>query len=133
MQNYSDNKAIVRGMWEAYTNNDKEVFYAAMADDIKFTVMGTTRLSMVVHGKQEMADKIITPLTAAIEDGHKVVLDQFIGEGDWVVMLSRGFAVGKNGQPYNQHYAQIFRLEEGLVTEWTEYLDTGMLERILED
>lgn len=133
MSDFPDNKAIVKGMWEAYTNNDKETFFAAMADGIKFTVMGTTRLSLVVHGKQEMMEKIITPLAEAIADGHKIVLDQFICEEDWVVMLSRGFAVGKNGQPYDQHYAQIFRLFKGRVVEWIEYLDTGMLERILGD
>jgi ketosteroid isomerase-like protein len=48
-------------------------------------------------------------------------------------MQSRGFALGKNGQPYDKHYAQIFRLRDGLVVEWIEYLDTAMLARTLDE
>src|SRR4030081_2667768 len=55
------------GMWEAFTAGDKQKFFAAMADDIRFTMMGTTSLSLVTHRKQEMADKILRPLAAALD------------------------------------------------------------------
>ena len=42
-----------------------------------------------------------------------------------------GAARVKNGQPYNNHYAQVFRVRDGMVVEWIEYLDTAMLARIL--
>jgi uncharacterized protein len=128
-----DNKAIVKSMWEALAAGDAETFFAALADDVKFTVMGTTSLSLITHGKQEMGEKILGPLAAALDGGMDLKLDNFIAEGGWVVMQSHGFAVGKNGQPYNNHYCQVFRLRGGLVTEWTEYLDTAMLARILDE
>lgn len=129
----SDNKAVVRSMWEALAAGDAETFFAALADDVKFTVMGTTSLSLVTRGKQEMAEKVLGPLAAALDGGMDLKLDNFIAEGDWVVMQSRGFAVGKNRQPYDNHYCQVFRLRDGLVAEWTEYLDTAMLARILDE
>jgi ketosteroid isomerase-like protein len=100
-------------MWEAFTAGDKQKFFAAMADDIRFTMMGTTSLSLVTHRKQEMADKILRPLAAALDGDVKVSVDNIIAEGDGVVMQSRGFALGKNGQPYDNHYAQIFRPRDG--------------------
>lgn len=126
-----DNRNIVKSMWEALAAGDAETFFAGLADEVKFTVMGTTSLSLVTHGKQEMAEKILGPLAAALDGGMELKIDHFIAEGDWVVMQSRGFAVGKNGQSYNNHYCQVFRLRDGLVAEWTEYLDTAMLARIL--
>jgi ketosteroid isomerase-like protein len=43
------NKDLIRQMWEAFTAGDRQKFFAVMADDIKFTVMGTTSLSLVTH------------------------------------------------------------------------------------
>ena len=126
-------KQVIRDMWEAFTAGDRQRFFAAMADDIKFTVMGTTRLSLVVQGKQEMADKILAPLAAALDGELTIAIDNLIAEGDWVVMQSRGFAKGKNGHSYNNHYAQVFRLRDGLIVEWVEYLDTAMLARLLNE
>ncbi len=125
------NKEVIRRMWEAFTAGDKQKFFAAMDDDIAFTVMGTTSLSVVTHGKKEMAAKVLAPLAEALDGEMTVAVDNIIAEGDWVVMQSRGFGRGKNGQQYNNHYAQVFRLRDGLVVEWTEYLDTAMLGRIL--
>src|SRR3984957_21035236 len=64
MQNNED---LIRQMWEAFTAGDRQKFFAVMADEIKFTVMGTTSLSLVTHGREEMIDRVVTPLAAARE------------------------------------------------------------------
>lgn len=133
MTEANPNKEIIEAMWTSLANGDFERFFAAMADDVKFTVMGTTRLSLVTSGKEDMLAKIMGPLSEAIDGEMKLEFDNFIAEGEWVVMQSRGTAVGKNGKPYNNRYCQVFRLESGLVKEWTEYLDTQMLADILDD
>ncbi len=127
----TENKALIANMWEAFSAGDKKAFFATMADDIKFTVMGSTSLSLVTHGKEEMAAKILKPLAAALDGDMTVTVDSIIADGEWVVMRSRGFGAGKNGQQYNNQYAQFFRVRDGLIAEWIEYLDTGMLERVL--
>jgi len=80
-----------------------------------------------------MIDRVLTPLAAALDGEMTVAIDNIIAEGDWVVMQSRSFGKGKNGQPYNNHYAQVFRVRDGMVVEWIEYLDTAMLARILSE
>jgi len=127
----SNNKEVVRRMWEAFSAGDKQAFFAAMADDVKFTVMGTTSLSQVTRGKEEMIRRVLTPLAAALDGEMTIAIDNIIAEQDCVVMQSRGFGRGKNGKPYNNHYAQVFKLKDGLVVEWVEYLDTAMLAGIL--
>ena len=61
------NKDLIRQMWEALTAGDRQKFFAVMADDIKFTVMGTTSLSLVTHGREEIIDRVLTPLAAALD------------------------------------------------------------------
>ena len=55
------NKDLIRQMWEAFTAGDRQKFFAVMADEIKFTVMGTTSLSLVTHGREEMIDRVLPP------------------------------------------------------------------------
>ena len=99
-----------------------------MADDVRFfTVMGTTRFPGTCNGKQEVINKLLVPRDAELEAGHIVTPDNFIAEGDFVVMQARGNAKAKNGKSYNNHYCQIFRIANGKVHELTEYLDTELV------
>jgi ketosteroid isomerase-like protein len=118
-------------MWQEFSAGNQQGFLSVMADDIRFTVMGTTALSLTTRGKQAMAEKILAPLSAALAGKMQVNVEHLIGEGEWVVMRSTGSAVARNGHPYNNHYAQFFRLQDGMVVEWIEYLDTALLGRIL--
>lgn len=101
------NKDLIRQMWEAFTAGDRQKFFAVMADEFKFTVMGTTSLSLVTHGREEMIDRVLTPLAAALDGEMTVAIDNIIAEGDWVVMQSRSFGKGKNGQPCRSQTAYI--------------------------
>ena len=38
----------------------------------------------------------------------------------------------KSGEPYNQTYCYVFRFEDGQVSELTEYLDTDLVNRVLD-
>jgi ketosteroid isomerase-like protein len=44
-----------------------QAFLGAMADDVRFTVMGTTRFSGTCNGKQEVINKLLGPLNAQLE------------------------------------------------------------------
>jgi ketosteroid isomerase-like protein len=98
-----------------------------MADDVRFTVMGTTKFSGTYNGKQDVVNKLLGPLTAQLEGGISLTPDNFIAEGDFVAMQARGSAKAKNGKSYNNNYCQIFRVANGKVHEVTEYLDTELV------
>jgi uncharacterized protein len=38
----------------------------------------------------------------------------------------------KNGKPYNNEYCYVIRLAGGQMRELTEYLDTALVERVLD-
>lgn len=123
----AENKELVRNMFAELSKGNAEAFLGAMADNVRFTIIGTSKYSGTYNGKQEVINKLLAPLGAQIEGGLAITPDNFIAEGDFVAMQSHGKATSKSGKPYNNTYCQIFRIANGKVQEMTEYLDTELV------
>ena len=123
----AENKEIIRTMFAELSKGNAEAFLGTLADDVRFTLIGSTQFSGVFNGKQEFIEKVLAPLGAQLEGGLVMHVDNLIAEGDLVVMQGRGESTTKSGQAYNNTYAQVFRLENGKVQEVTEYLDTELV------
>jgi len=123
----AENKELVRNMFAELSKGNAEAFLGAMADNVRFTIIGTSKYSGTYNGKQEVVNKLLAPLGAQIEGGLSISPDNFIAEGDFVAMQARGKAMSKNGKPYNNTYCQVFRIANGKVQEMTEYLDTELV------
>jgi uncharacterized protein len=123
----AENKELVRNMFAELSKGNAEAFLGAMADNVRFTIIGTSKYSATYNGKQQVINKLLAPLGAQLEGGLSITPDNFIAEGDFVAMQSHGKAMSKNGKPYNNTYCQIFRIANGKVQEMTEYLDTELV------
>ena len=126
----AENKEIIRNMIAELSKGNPDAFLSTMADDVHFTLIGSTKFSGVFNGKQEFVKKVLAPLGAALEDGLKMHVDNLLAEGDNVVLQGRGESTTKAGKAYNNTYAQVFRLEKGKVQQVTEYLDTELVNEV---
>jgi ketosteroid isomerase-like protein len=124
----SENKELIRSI---FASKNPSAFVDAMADDVKFTLTGTTKFSGTFNGKQELAAKLFGPLFAALDaNGIALTPDNLIADGEFVVMQARGKATAKNGLPYNNNYCHVFRVTHGKIREITEYLDTELVTKV---
>ena len=123
----AENKELIRNMMAELGKGNPQAFLGAMADDVRFTIMGTTKFSGTYNGKQDVVNKLLGPLSAQLEGALTITPDNFIAEGDFVAMLAHGNSKAKNGKSYNNHYCQIFRVANGKVQQITEYLDTELV------
>jgi ketosteroid isomerase-like protein len=125
----AENKELIRNMFAELAKGNGQAFLDAMADNVRFTIIGTTKYSGTCNGKQEILNKVLMPLSAQLEGGLTITPDNFIAEGDYVAMQARGNSRTKSGGTYNNTYCQVFRLANGKVQEITEYLDTELVTR----
>jgi ketosteroid isomerase-like protein len=88
----AENKEVVRKMGEA---KDLDGMLATMADDIRWTIIGSTKWSRVMNGKKEIVDKLLHPIFAEMESMGSSTTDNVIAEGDYVVV--RGGAIARYG------------------------------------
>ena len=123
----AENKQLIQNMFAELSKGNAEAFLGNMADNVRFTLSGTTKFSGTFNGKQELISKLLAPLTAQLEGGISLTPDNFIADGEYVAMQARGKATTKSGKSYNNTYCQVFRIVNGKVQEVTEYLDTELV------
>ncbi|TMA52070.1 MAG: nuclear transport factor 2 family protein [Deltaproteobacteria bacterium] len=123
----AENKQLIRDMFAELSKGNAQAFLGNMADNVRFTIIGTTKFSGTFNGKPELVNKVLTPLTSQLEGGLTITVDNLIAEGDNVVMQGRGKSTTKAGKSYNNTYCQVFRIANGKVQEITEYLDTELV------
>ena len=124
----AENKQVITNMFAEISKGNAAAFMDAMADDIKYTLQGRTKFSGTMNGKQQVMEKLLGPLGAALEGGIAITPYNFIAEGDYVAMLSNGNATTKSGKHYNNSYCHVFKVVGGKVKEINEYLDTALVD-----
>ena len=133
-----ENKQRLEQIYAELSKGNVQALLDSLADDIQWTIIGTTVLSGTSHGKAEVIEKRLKPLRARLADGPIVFsLERFIAEGEYVVMQAHGQATAKSGKPYNNiycintycinTYCIVGRIVDGKLKEMTDYIDTELI------
>ena len=129
----SDNKQLLQHIFTSLAECDSRPFADAMADDFRWTVIGSTTWSRTYEGKQAVLGELLAPLRARIRDRVRTHAQRIIADGDYVAVEARGENTTKAGKPYNNRYCFVFRVSGGRLKEVTEYCDTELVNSALGD
>lgn len=128
----SENKQLLQHIFAELSQGNSKPFVESLADDVRWTIIGTTKWSRTFDGKQAVLTELIGPLRAQFTDPIRVTAHRFIAEGDNVAVEARGQATTKAGKAYNNTYCWVFRLADSKVQELTEYMDTALVTVVLD-
>jgi ketosteroid isomerase-like protein len=126
----AENKRAVQDAFAAWSRGDGGAFFKLLADDVRWTVIGSTPVSRTYVSRQAFLEGAVRPLGEKISGAIQPTVRDVIAEGDKVVVQWDGRAVGKNGTLYNQTYCWVMRVENGVVREGTAYLDTELITQL---
>jgi uncharacterized protein len=127
----TENKELVIGFFDDIGKGNIQGALDRMAEDLRFTLIGTTKFSGAFKSRKEFVDHILVPLGAQLEGPLTITTDNLIGEGDFVVVQSHGRSTTRKSMAYNNTYCHVFRIAGGKIRELTEYLDTELITRAL--
>lgn len=127
----AENKQLIRRLYDELNDGNTQPFIERMADDIQWTVIGTTKFSGTIVGKQNVIDKLVSRVESRLDEPTVATIKNIIAEGDHVVVESSGKATTKTGKPYNNTYCEIYRFSNDKIQEVTIYLDTALIEAVL--
>jgi ketosteroid isomerase-like protein len=121
----TDNRELVQKLLEG---GDPGAFVNAMADGVQWTVVGTTVFSGTYKGKDEVLGKLMGPLMGQLQSPGRMVIDNLVAEGDYVVVQARALdRMTTSGKPYNNTYCIVIQLVGGEVLRVDEYCDTELI------
>jgi uncharacterized protein len=123
----TENKQLMTSIYEELEKGNGTPFVEALADDIRWTIKGSTAWSRTWEGLDAVRSRLLGPLMSQFANGYRARALRVLADEDYVVIESRGDATTKDGKPYRNAYCLVFRLEGGKVRELTEYCDTELL------
>jgi uncharacterized protein len=122
------NKQLLQHVYAEISKGNVQPLLDSLADDVEWTIIGSTVLSGTSRGKQEVIDKLLKPIRARLADGPIVFQpERFIAEGEYVVMQAHCRATALSGKPYNNTYCIVCRIVDGKVKEMVDYIDTELI------
>ena len=123
-------RAVVERLLDAINRGDQETIRDCQSPDMHFWMPGSTE----IHGHFDSRDAfeaVSAGVFEYVESGIALMVDNLIVDGEYAVAQARGTATTKKGEPYNNNYCLVWRVQNGVVTEMTEYHDTDMVRRVL--
>jgi hypothetical protein len=125
----AENKKLIRDAFDAWSRGDGRAFFKLVADDVRWTVTGTTPISRTYNSKRDFR-AALSAMSEHLASELKVVVRDVIADGDKVAVQFESHAQGKNGIAYNQTYCWMLRLADGQVREVIAYLDTELVTKL---
>lgn len=128
----AENKELLRYAFTEVAKGNGEAFVDLLADDIRWTIIGTTAWSRTYEGKQSVLEDLLRPLAGQLRGRTIIAAHRYIAEDDLVVVEGRGRNSTVDGVRYHNEYCWVFRLVDGRVHELTEYADTQLIASALQ-
>jgi ketosteroid isomerase-like protein len=125
------NKALVQGIFAETAKGNGRPFVDALADDVRWTIMGQTAWSRTYEGKRAVLGELLGPLSDQLGGRNIVSAQRVLADGDVVVVEGRNHSVTSSGRDYPNRYCWVFVMRDGKVAEITEYADTQLIAEVL--
>ena len=126
----AENKQMIQDAFTAWANGDGMAFFNILAEDVEWTVIGTSPVSQTYTSRQAFVDGAAKPLSAKLAGPITPTVENILAEGDNIVLQWQGSATTKSGKPYNNSYCWVMRLENGKVKKGTAYIDTELVSEL---
>lgn len=120
-----DNIKLVRQGYDAFLKGDLKGLLSMFSSDIDWEIPEVE--SIPFTGKRHGIDAVAGFFRdmLASQDVREMVPDEFIGQGDTVVVLGHfAFAVKATGREYGDDFCHVFRIADGKISSFKEYADT---------
>ena len=127
-----ENKQVMQQVFADLAKGNADSLVASLADDVRWTITGTTPLSRTFTGKRTLVEGLLGPLQVRLKAPFTVRATRILADADCVVVEFRGEGnVTTDGKPYDNAYCLVARMLDGKIVEATEYLDTELIRTAL--
>lgn len=117
-----ENKKLIQQGFDHWSNGTGS-FFDLLADDLQWTITGSTPLSKTYRSKKEFMEEVIDPLNERLSKKIVPTVTGLYADGDMVIALWEGKATAIDGKPYNASYSWNMQMKNGKITKVVAFLD----------
>jgi ketosteroid isomerase-like protein len=125
------NKKLVQQVYADSASRSGTTFADNLAEDASWVVTGQYSWSHEFKGRDAIQIGLMGHFRSFFAERPRTVAFNFIADGDYVAVESRGDNVTKAGLRYDNQYCMIWRIENGKIKQIKEYCDSTLVERVL--
>lgn len=123
----------VTALFGNLTTGDADKFFEQVADDVRWTVMGTHPLAGTYDSKAEFIEKTFTRLNKLLVGPVDLRVDNVIVSGDEAAVEMASLSMAKNGKPFDNTYCWVVRFADGVIIEVRAYVDSVVVQRVIDE
>jgi ketosteroid isomerase-like protein len=124
------NRALLRGLLEAFATRDVQAMETALDDDLTWHAPGTNRFSGQFRGRTAALQRLAQMREAGISTGFDV--HDVVANDEHAVALVHLHLEAADGRRYDQPQVQVAHVREGRIVEfWTMNQDQAVLDLLI--
>jgi uncharacterized protein len=123
----------VRSLFANLERGKSDVFFGCVADDVDWTVMGTHPLAGHYRTKSDFLAHTFARLDKILKEGVVLRVTHVLVDGDSAAVEMESLSTALNGKPFDNRYCWIVRFSEGTIVEVRAYLDSALVQRLIDD
>ena len=129
--NAEENRKILEEAIAKWKAGDGMAIFNLLADDVVWTVIGSTAVSGTYRSRQAFIDGAVTAIGSRIDGMVAPEIVDILAVDDTIVLRWDGKGHMRDGVPYENRYSWTMRFQDGKVVEGTAYLDTALVDRLM--
>lgn len=120
-------RQLVTDLFANLATGRQAEFFANVADDVDWTVMGTHPLAGRYHSRDEFFDATFHRLNARLREGVVLAVRNVLIDGDQAVVEMDALSTQNNGKPFANQYCWVCRFSGDEIVEVRAYLDSALV------
>lgn len=125
------NKQVVGAAFDRWSAGGSNFFNEVLSPDIVWTIEGSGPSAGTFRGIADFKARAIKPFVSRLRESVRPVSKRIWADGEHVIIHWEGEAVARDGKPYRNRYAWIFRMAGGQAIEATAFLDLAPYDDVI--
>lgn len=109
-----------------------DIFFSILADDVRWTVSGTSPASGVYQGKKDFMDRAVQPIVNQLKEPLRPELISLTTDNEFIWLHFKAQARSKANKLYQNTYIWKLQLMDGKIINAVAFLDTYELVKLME-
>jgi len=125
------NRRAVSDAFARWAAGGNTFFSDVLTDDMVWTIEGSGPSAGTFRGRADFVARAVQPFVSRLSSPVRPTAYRVWADGEHVIINWEGSATARDGQPYANRYAWIFRMRDGKAVEVNAFLDLAPYDDVL--